>query len=276
MVCSALRVRAASEVVRRECAWAGRPICLRLYSSVFGMALNGPLVRSWSALCSCLRVSASGAVKDAFQASIGRRVDCTEEWKGISRGRESGYGKQKRGFFKWSGELNGVSARADVHPEVQDGICEGGGGKLWYVFGEVAVELALSFWCGAENLCFESVDVEVASMRDDEENGVGGAEGENEVARGDADIVAIGTGDSIVRGDFEGDETNDRIKSEGEESHGEWTALLDTRGEEDAEAERVVDEDGVAVIVVEALDGANEVVWEAHEVEEEEDVRARD
>ena len=65
-------------------------------------------------------------------------------------------------IFKWSGELNGVSARADEHPEVQDGICEGGGGKLWYVFGEVAVELALSFWCGAENLCFESVDVEVA------------------------------------------------------------------------------------------------------------------
>ena len=91
-----------------------------------------------------------------------RIVDCTKEWKGISRGRESGYGKQKRGFFKWSGESNGVSARADVHPEVQDGICEGGGGELWYVFGEVAVELALSFWCGAENLCFESVDVEVA------------------------------------------------------------------------------------------------------------------
>ena len=49
-------------------------------------------------------------------------------------------------------------------------------------------------------------------------------------------------------------------------------SLLDAGGEENAEAERVIDEDGVTVIVVEALDGANEVVWEAHEVEEEEDV----
>ena len=96
----------------------------------------------------------------------------SEHWKGLlivqRNGREypeaerADTGNRSMEFYKWSGELNGVSARADEHPEVQDGICEGGGGKLWYVFGEVAVELALSFWCGAENVCFESVDVEVA------------------------------------------------------------------------------------------------------------------
>ncbi len=114
-------------------------------------------------------------------------------------------------FFKWGGELDGMCARADVHPEVKDGISEGGGGKLRYVFGEVAEEFALSFRCGTEDLCFESVDVEVASMRDDEENCEGGAEGENEVARGDADIVTVGADDSIVRGDLEGNEADDRI-----------------------------------------------------------------
>ena len=104
------------------------------------------------------------------------------------------------------------------------------------------------------------------------EDGASGAERENEVASGDADIVAVGADGSIMRGELEGHKADDRIQGQGEESHGERAALLDTGGEENAEAERVIDEDGVTVIVVEALDGANEVVWEAHEVEEEEDV----
>ncbi len=39
MVWSALRVLDAIEVVRSECAWIGRPICLRLYSRLLGIAL---------------------------------------------------------------------------------------------------------------------------------------------------------------------------------------------------------------------------------------------
>ena len=72
--------------------------------------------------------------------------------------------------------------------------------------------------------------------------------------------------------EIKGHKADNWIQGQGEESHGEGAALLDTGGEENAEAESVIDEDGVTVIVVEALDGANEVVWEAHEVEEEEDV----
>ncbi len=89
------------------------------------------------------------------------------------------------------------------------------------------------------------------------------------------EVIAISSDNGVVGGDVGGHHTYNRVESEGEESHGEWAALLDAGGEENAEAERVIDEDGVTVIVVEALDGADEVVWGAHEMEEEEDVGAR-
>ena len=64
-------MRDAREVVRRECAWAGRPICLRLWSKSLGIALNGPLVSSCKDLDSCLSVKWSGCMKDAFQDRTG-------------------------------------------------------------------------------------------------------------------------------------------------------------------------------------------------------------
>ena len=74
IVYKALRVRDAREVVRSECAWEGRPICLRLCSRLFGIALNGPLVSSCNALDSCLSVVWSGCINDAFQERTGK--DC--------------------------------------------------------------------------------------------------------------------------------------------------------------------------------------------------------
>ena len=74
MVYSALRVREAREVVRREWACAGSPICRRLCNRLLGIALYGPFVSSWSALDSCLSVFVSGWTKEDFHASIGK--DC--------------------------------------------------------------------------------------------------------------------------------------------------------------------------------------------------------
>ena len=71
MVYRAFLVREAMDVVRSECACAGRPMCLRLYKSVLGMALYGPLVSSCSDFCSWSNVEWSGCVNEAFQARIG-------------------------------------------------------------------------------------------------------------------------------------------------------------------------------------------------------------
>ena len=68
---SAVLVRDASDAVRSECARVGSPICLRLCSSWFGIALYGALVNNWSALCSCKSVSLSGCTYEAFQARVG-------------------------------------------------------------------------------------------------------------------------------------------------------------------------------------------------------------
>ncbi len=68
------------------------------------------------------------------------------------------------------------------------------------------------------------------------EDGESGAERENEVASGDADIVAVGADDSIMWREFKGHKADNWIQGQGEEGHGEWAALLDTGGEENASA----------------------------------------
>ncbi len=59
-------------MLRRECACAGSPICLRLYRRLLGIAFQGPLVSSCKAFASCLSVSVVGCTKEPFQERTGK------------------------------------------------------------------------------------------------------------------------------------------------------------------------------------------------------------
>jgi len=71
-------VRAAREVAWRECASAGRPMDLRLWSRLLGRAFQGPLVSIWRAFRSPARVLTSGWANEDFQERMGNSECCRE------------------------------------------------------------------------------------------------------------------------------------------------------------------------------------------------------
>lgn len=67
-------------------------------------------------------------------------------------------------------------------------------------------------------------------------------------------------------------QTDDGVEGEGEKGHGEGASLFDSGGEEDGESDNVVDVDVVEVVVVKLFYAVNVVLWEAHEMENKEEV----
>ena len=128
------------------------------------------------------------------------------------------------------------SARTNEHAKIKNGVFKLGSEELWEVFGNVVGEAMFAVFGKAEYLCFVWVEVKVAGVGNDVEDGVGVARGVCEVGGGKCKIVAECADDASMGGEVGGHKANYGVDGEGEKGHGEWASLFNAGGEEEGEA----------------------------------------
>ena len=108
--------------------------------------------------------------------------------------------------------------------------------------------------------------MEVAGAGDDDKDGVDPPKGKADVFGDNGKVITEGSDNTVKRGNEVSHVADNGVHGKGEENHGQRAALFDSGGEGEVVAELAVEEDGVFVVGVKSLNGADVVVGEVHEL----------